>query len=582
MSFARPELLLLAIVGPVCALLAVLAFARRRRRVAQMLADSALLERLGGAELVRFPRLRLLLLMAAAAALGLAAAGPRWGVRQVQGRSTARSVVLALDVSKSMLATDVKPSRLERERLFVRRLMREMPSDRLGLVVFAGRAYVLSPLTVDQSALSLYIDALDPGIVSQGGSSLASAIMQATDLARGPTETAGERAVVLVTDGEALEDENTVRQAADRAARAGVTLFTVGVGTRMGSTVPELDATGRDIGMKRDEAGNVVVSRLNPDLLTDVARRAGGRYFDLEDASATSRLIGALGSVSASQTSGGKRLEPREQQAWFIAAALLLLLLDTLLDARGTARVHLGGIGRAGQVAALLAVLLVTSAAGFGDLERGNRFYRAGKFKEAVEAYQAALRGGTDSPELRYNLGTALLQLGQYAEAEQQFRAALNAVDPELRERTFYNLGNRFLGASRAEPGPDKQGPLLKGAIEAYERALRIDPQDVEAKWNLEMALRDERQRQQQQQSQGGGGQQPQNPQPQGGGGSGSGQSSPSQSPAQPQPSDGSSRLPLTKEQADRVLSAVEQDERDLTREKLRKGQRRTPVRRDW
>jgi Ca-activated chloride channel family protein len=582
MSFAHPELLGLAIIAPLLVAVFFWAYARRRRAVAHALADSTLLARLGAGDLSRFPLPRLLLVAGAAAALGVAAAGPRWGMRVVEGVSSSRSVVIAVDVSKSMLATDSRPNRLERERLFLRRLLREMAGDRIGLVVFAGRAYVLSPLTVDHGALNLYVDALDPGIVSQGGSSLAAALVQASDLARGPSETAGDRAVILLSDGEALEEENAVMQAADRAAQAGVIVHTVGVGTTTGSQIPELDAAGRVMGVKHDESGAVVISKLHPEVLDEIARRTGGSSVSLEDANATSQLLSAMGGMTREQAQDGQRMEPYQRQGIFVAIALLLLLIDVLLEQRSRLAAMRSGARatRAGPAAALLLLLLVTAAAGIGDKERGNRLYREGRYEEAVQAYQSALSAGDRSPELRYNMGTALLRLGRYAEAEQNFQAALDAVEPDLRERTFYNLGNRFLEAARGETQPASQGPLLDGALEAYRRALRLDPTDLQAKWNLEMALRDKQQ-------QGGGGsqqqqQQPSQPQDQGGDASGAGQ----QTQPQPQPGErrrsGSARTPLTRDEADRVLSAVEQDERDLTREKLRKGQRRTPVRRDW
>jgi len=585
MSFARPEYLSLVLLLPLAAAVALMLWVRRRQAVARAVADAALLERLGAGGLAAVPLSRIVLLCVAAAVLGVAAAGPRWGTRRVEGRSTSRSAVLALDVSKSMLASDVRPSRLERERLFVRRLLREMAGDRLGLVVFAGRAYVLSPLTVDHGALNLYVDALDPGIVSQGGSSIASAIMQSTDLARGASETAGDRAVVLISDGEALEDEDAVMQAAERAVAAGVIVHTVGIGTSSGAPVPELDAGGRTSGeFKRDENGRVVISRLNGNLLAEVARRTGGRYIESDHAGAMERLLGALGGMSRVDAESGQRTEPREREGIFLAIALLLLLLDTWLERGGRgarlARPLHGLVPAGARAAAILAVLFFGTAAGIGDRERGNRLYRAGKYAEAVQAYEAAVRAGDTSPELRYNLGTALLQLGRYPEAEQNFRAALDAVEPDLRERTFYNLGNRFLTAARADPDPRRQAPLLDAAIEAYQRSLRLDPADAQSKWNLELALRDRQQNPQP--SQGGPDPQDQPPnqdQQQGGGGGGGGGQQ--RDPAQNQ-NRASSRAPLSREEADRVLSAVEQDERELTRDKLRKGQRRTPVRRDW
>jgi Ca-activated chloride channel family protein len=587
-TFARPDLLPLALALPAFVALAIWGYARRRRRVARALGERDLIGRLGAGDLFAFPTARLALVCGAAAALGAAAAGPRWGVREREGQTASLSAVLALDISKSMLAEDVAPDRLERERLLARRILRELPGDRFGMVVFAGRAYVLSPMTVDHSALQLYLDALDPEVVSQGGSSLAAALAQATDLARGAEETTADRAVVLVTDGEALEEESNVLAAAERAAQLGVVVHTVGIGTTRGSPIPERNPrTGEITGYKRDETGEIVVSRLNESLLREIASRTGGRYFNLDEARATERLVGALEGLQRTAGASGRQVEMRERFALFVAIALLLLAADALI-ARRAARPTTdrprttATLGRAANVALVIMALTLTGF-GVGDVERGNRLYREGRYAEAVEAYRSALRDGEDSPALQYNLGTALLRIGRYAEAERHLQASLDGVDPTLRHRSLYNLGNRYLEAARAQADPAAQSRLLDAAVEAYRRSLRVQPSDAEAKWNLEMALRDqednppqpqagqnqdEQQQQQEDQEQGPGS---------GGGSAGS-----------PPPSSGSSdrsddpQAGMTEEQADRILSAVEQDERQLTRENLRKGQRRTPVLRDW
>jgi Ca-activated chloride channel family protein len=594
MTFARSDLLPLALVLPALLGLAVWAYARRRRRAATALGERGLIGRLGGGDLFGFPVARLLLVTGAAAALGLAAAGPRWGTRVREGQSASLSAVLALDISKSMFATDVAPDRLERERLFARRILRELPGDRLGLVVFAGRAYVLAPLTVDHSALQLYLDALDPEIVSQGGSSLAAAITQATDLARGPSETGGDRAVIVVTDGEAHDEESQVLAAADYASDHRVTVHTVGVGTTTGSPIPERNPrTGEVTGYKRDEAGEIVVTRLDETLLREVADRTGGTYASLEDPRATARIVAAVNQLQRQENAAGQQVERIDRYGLFVLMALLLLAADVLLARRRTARAPVGSSrlvapahARAAQ-AAVLILALALNGFGIGDVERGNRLYRAGRYAEAAEAYQAALRDGDDSTQLHYNLGTALLRLGRYDEAERHLRNALEAIEPELRQRSFYNLGNRFLDAARAERDAQAQGQMLEGAVEAYKRSLRLEPADVEAKWNLEMALREqeenEQRQQEQEQSQGGQqGDEDENQAPSQGGGGGSSDASASPDDARTDRSGSTDQQQLTQEQADRILSAVEQDERQLTREKLRKGQRRTPVRRDW
>ncbi|MGH7483737.1 MAG: tetratricopeptide repeat protein, partial [Longimicrobiales bacterium] len=154
---------------------------------------------------------------------------------------------------------------------------------------------------------------------------------------------------------------------------------------------------------------------------------------------------------------------------------------------------------------ALLAIALCGFA--IGGIEDGNRLYREGRYREAAAAYRAAIEEDGPSVELHYNLGTTLLQLGELEAAEEQFMAALSAVDPSLRQRTFYNLGSRFLAAGRAAPDGPRRGALLDAAVETYKQALSLDPDDVAAKWNYELALRErEQNRQSPQQDQGGGG----------------------------------------------------------------------------
>lgn len=228
----------------------------------------------------------------------------------------------------------------------------------------------------------------------------------------------------------------------------------------------------------------------------------------------------------------------------------------------------------------ILVLLLLTLTTGgvLGGLERGNRLYRDGKFMEAVEEYRAALADGETSPALRYNLGTALLQLGRYDEAEEHLRAALDVVDPALRERVYYNMGQRYLLQARQGDDPQAAAALYDAAVEAYRQALRLRPSDADARWNYELALRER------DQQQGGGGGQPdqdqdggQDPQEQNGPrGQGSGQQ------GDTQPGQGGASSPMSQEQAERLLNAIEQDERDLFQEKLQKGQRRTRTERDW
>lgn len=233
----------------------------------------------------------------------------------------------------------------------------------------------------------------------------------------------------------------------------------------------------------------------------------------------------------------------------------------------------------------LMAVLVTTGGILVG-VERGNRLFRAGNYAEAVEAYRAALAEGEEGAALRYNLGTALLKLGRYQEAEEQLRAALEEVDPETRERAYYNLGQRYLEDARESTDPEAKRALYDAAVESYRQALRLRPRDMDAKWNYELSVQE---RDEQQQGGGGGDQdqqdedqrdQDEQPGDQGEGGSGQGENQPSD--AEPSGAGDGAQAPLSEEQADRILSAVEQDERELFRDKLRKGQQQARTARDW
>jgi Ca-activated chloride channel family protein len=407
----------LAAVLPALVGFAVWRYYTRRKRVAAALGDSRLLARLGGGDLARFPTVRLVLLTLAAIALGFAASEPRWGMRDLESRTQSRSIVFALDISKSMYARDLLPNRLERERVLARRILRELASDRIGLVVFAGRAYILSPLTTDHGALQLYVDALDPEMVSQGGSSVASALGQAVDLARGPTGRASGTAVVLMTDGEALEEKGSITQAIRQANRFGVVVHTVGIGTEEGARIPEIDPRTRQVvGYKTDPYGEVVVTKLDEKSLTSIAAQTGGKYFRLDQAGATTSLVRELRQLERSTGEQRRRTEQKDQSLWFVLAALLLIVADYLLARPRTKERRALPVRRLGtQANRVAAVLILLSLVGWGigQVERGNRHYRAGRYAEAVREYEAALKDGVDTPDLHYNLGTALLQLGR-------------------------------------------------------------------------------------------------------------------------------------------------------------------------
>lgn len=334
--WADPFLLHLIALLPALLGVALLLWWRRRRDVAEALGDPALVSRLAGGDLRAFPLRRAALLLPAAALLGVAAAGPRWGGAAAPGGARG-DVVLVLDASNSMLAEDVRPSRLGREREAARALVDRLAGSRVGLVAFGGSGHVLSPLTADGAALHLYLDALSPEIVNQSGTSLYSALRNALELLGPAGPTGGPGSIVLVSDGEALDPPRLVDLSTEEARRRGVPIHTVGIGTAAGAPVPDHDElTGRRIGFKREPTGAVAVSRLDAATLRRIAQETGGTYTAATDARSLAALAVAAARGGRATGRRGESL-PDNRYAWPLALALLLIAADTLAE-RGRRR----------------------------------------------------------------------------------------------------------------------------------------------------------------------------------------------------------------------------------------------------
>jgi Ca-activated chloride channel family protein len=276
---AHPELVHLVVLLPLIMALLLQLYARRRRAAGRALGEAGLVRRLTAADLMAAPRRRMLLMFCAALLLGIAAVGPVWGVEAQPGESAVAEVVLVLDVSNSMRVKDLRPDRLTVEKRLARELLRRLEGARVGMAVFAGRGYAVAPLTTDFSALELYLEGLSPEVVTQGGSSLADAIQQSLGLLAGAQGEAPSGSLVVLSDGDALEERDEVLRSVALARRLGVAVHTVGLGTAQGGPVPDVDpVTGRERGFKHEPSGEVAVSRLGEPLLREIARRTGGEY----------------------------------------------------------------------------------------------------------------------------------------------------------------------------------------------------------------------------------------------------------------------------------------------------------------
>lgn len=233
-------------------------------------------------------------------------------------------VAIALDVSKSMLATDLAPSRLERARQFANKLMAEMPDDRIALVLFAGKAYMQMPLTTDHGAARMYVNAATPDAIPQQGTRISEAIEMSARVFN--DEEKRFKTIILISDGEE-HDESAAKTAAEMAEK-GVMINTVGVGSPDGSQIID-PATGFP---KKDEAGNTVISKLNEKTLKEVADATNGLYIHLQGSDEAVRLMKAqLSQIDRKAFGDISQMNFRTWYAWVAAAMFLLLLLEILV-----------------------------------------------------------------------------------------------------------------------------------------------------------------------------------------------------------------------------------------------------------
>jgi Ca-activated chloride channel family protein len=277
MRLAHPQLLWLLLAVPAVVLAYVFAFMHRRRLLAQ-LGTHALVRRIAATVSTRRKILRAVLTTVALALLALCLVRPQAGGRARLERQRGLDIVVALDFSKSMLARDVYPSRLERAKRELERLMDRLAGDRIGLVAFAGETLTYPP-TTDYAAVKLFWRDLGPADMPVGGTAIGRALRAGLDQLTRLRAKGGEsrgQVILLLTDGEDTESEPL--EVAEEAARLGVKIFAVGVGSRSGDLVPEVDADGKVTGYLKDKDGKYVTSRLAEEMLAQIAAKTGGEY----------------------------------------------------------------------------------------------------------------------------------------------------------------------------------------------------------------------------------------------------------------------------------------------------------------
>lgn len=483
MQFEHPHLLWFALV----LVPTLIAFFWWTARVKQKLIGQFIAARLIDALTVGVSagrqKTRVVLLIAAVVLAVLALARPQMGFSWEEARSRGLDIVVAIDTSRSMLATDVAPNRLRRAQLAALDLKRLARADRLGLVAFAGGAFLQCPLTLDDEVFRQSVDALDVNIIPQGGTALSEAIAAAKGAFKKDND--NHKVLVLFTDGE--DHDGDALDAAKAAGKEGLRIFTVGVGTSGGELLRTVDVSGRSEFIK-DADGNAVKSRLNEKLLQDMAQETGGFFMLLSGANTMNVLyergLAPLpkGDLASQQI---KRLHERYQ--WLLGIAIALLLAEVLLPERGKASSRSKPQAAGAVTASLVALLLFLAAteAAHASTPAALKEYGSGNFQSAQAEFEMLLLKKPGDARLHFNAGTAAFQSTNYTVALAHLNAALTNADVNLQQRAYYNIGNTLFRLGEASDAFAEKQKQWEQALKNYQNAVALRTNDVDAVFNL-------------------------------------------------------------------------------------------------
>ncbi|MBQ4386042.1 MAG: VWA domain-containing protein [Prevotella sp.] len=454
------------------------------------------LRRFGDPELVRQlmpdvsrlrPAVKFWLLSGALALLIVMLARPQMGTKISHEKRTGIETIICMDISNSMLAEDVAPSRLDRSKMMVENLVDHFTNDKIGLIVFAGDAFVQLPITSDYVSAKMFLSSISPAMMATQGTDIAAAINMAS---HSFTQQEGVgKAIIVITDGE--DHEGGAMEAAKDAREKGMNTYVLGVGSPNGAPIP----TGNGDYLK-DNTGQTVMTGLNEEMCRQLADAGGGAYIHVENNSrAQEQLDNELDKLAKKEISSTIYSDYDEQfQAVGIIVLLLLIVEICILEIKNPLLKNVSLFKRSRKAAALVLLLLVAAGAQAQSdrqlVRQGNKQFRKGNAADAEVSYRKAVEKNQRNPQANYNLGNALMQQRKDSLATAQLETAAKLeTNPLRRAQAYHNIGVIC-----------QQHKMYGEAIEAYKEALRNNPADDETRYNLELCKRQQKQQQDQNQ----------------------------------------------------------------------------------
>lgn len=562
--FENPQYLYLILLLGVFAALHVLFWMRQKRRLREY-GDKALVKSLMIDYSALRPQLKFVLLEVSLLFFIIALARPQFGTKVETRERSGIEAIIALDVSNSMLAEDVRPNRLEKSKMLISSMVDEMNDDKVGLIVYAGQAFTQLPITSDYVSAKMFLSTISPKMIELQGTDIAAAITMATRSFTNQEDVS--RAIFVITDGE--DNEGGAVEAAKQAAKQGIHVYVLGVGSVGGAPIPIPGTSQYMI----DNEGNTVMSRLNEQMCQEIAQAGNGAYIYVDNSSsAQSKLSKYVDSLAKSKMESQMYSEFDEQYQGFMLVAMFLLILEIVILERENHVIQRWNVFKRGA-AVMLALMMVVGASAQNDrafIRRGNRLMRdtvEGKVlaEKAQVQYQKAIEQNPGNGIARYNLGNSLIMQSKAEDAMKEYEMASKVEKDKKRlSSIWHNMGVVLQAAKQYDK-----------AIMCYKQSLRNDPSNDETRYNYVLCQRqlknqpqndnqqnqqnqdqqqqqqDQKQQQQQQEKKDDGQQEEQKPKPD----------------------------EMSKENAEQLLKAAMQDEKN-TQEKIQRQQQQHERRR--
>ena len=480
LSFQNIEFLYgLGLLFPLVVLLCVVI--RWKRITRQALGSKKLINQLTKGYSEEKYIIKVMIIIVSIGLLIITAANLRKPIKEKGTAGTGIDIMIALDVSKSMLAEDEKPTRLDKAKELIYKLTAQLQDNHIGLVVFAGKAYLQMPLTSDIGAIKMFVSNANPALIGWQGTIIGDALLTCDNNL--DTKEKKYKAAILITDGEGQDTK--ALDAAKKLTEKGVIVHTVGVGSVAGA--PIIEGTND---YKKDAEGNTVITKLNSILLQQIADATGGTYHYLDNTDVVSNdLSQTLNSMDKKAIgSPGSYVEYESYYFIFLTIAIILLVVELFITEK-TRKVF---IDKTLVTAAML--LLYSSSAvcqsSNSTIIKGNEFYRKGDFKSAQVEYEKVLGQDSKSAIAAFNNANSLFRQQQYAAAAKQMEElAANTADPIFRAKAWYNKGVAEV----------RQQQMVAAAV-AFKKSLVLNSNDEATKENLQMVLNELRKKQQEDQ----------------------------------------------------------------------------------